>query len=300
MTRNRTVINLSRPLADQQLIGRELTVAPLDVLFLGALSAPACPQASGQLSAQRSAALDIERLDRSPHGTRASIHHRGSPGGGDQRFAPGSSTVPNGDPFAVPDAAPAMRYLDQRRSHQAAAPSQKADPAHRPAAAHSPRASRLGTLSATLSMPLGGRGPILRPAGPERGVPLQLSRDRRRRTTEPTRDRSHPRTTREQDRDLLPLGERQITPRHRRKLERRHPATLAKPPDTNARQHTRLDRSLLARCTSSDRFPEPDPMLPPPRRRMSTPTRSSRSGTTPRPVSPRHRNSSTSGVATTS
>ena len=105
---------------------------------------------------------------------------------------------------------------------------------------------RLGTLSATLSMPLGGRGSILNAATSDRSIALQLSGDRRRRTTEPTRDLSHPTTTREQDRDLLPLGERQITPRHRRKIERRHPATLAEPPDTNARQHTRLDRSLLA------------------------------------------------------
>ena len=193
-----------------------------------------------------------------------------------------------------------MRYLDQRRSHQAAAPSQKADPAHRPAAAHSPRASPAWDVERD-AQHASGRSRLDTQAGrSDRSVALQLSRDRRRRTTEPTRDLSHPRTTREQDRDLLPLGEGQITPRHRRELERRHPATLAKPPDTNARQHTRLDRSLLARCTSSDRFPEPDPMLPSPRRRMSTPTRSSRSGTTPRPVSPRHRNSSTSGVATTS
>jgi len=105
---------------------------------------------------------------------------------------------------------------------------------------------RLGTLSATLSVSLGGRRSIFNAATSDRGIALQLSGDRRRRTTEPTRDLSHPTTTRKQHRDLLPLGERQITPRHRRKIERRHPATLAKPPDTNARQHTRLDRSLLA------------------------------------------------------
>ena len=104
---------------------------------------------------------------------------------------------------------------------------------------------RLGTLSTTLSMSLGGRGSIFNAATSDRGIALQLTGDRRRRTTEPTRDRSHPTTTREQDRDLLPLGGRQITPRHGHERERRHPATLAEPPDTNARQHTRLDRSLL-------------------------------------------------------
>src|ERR1700733_7794305 len=158
---------------------------------------------------------------------------------------------------------------------------------------------RLRPLGAPVGMRLRGRGPILRPAAAECRVTLQLSGDRRRRTTQLTRDLPDPTTPCEQDRDLLPLDERQITPRHRRKIERRHPATLAEPPDTNARQHTRLDRSLLARCPPSDRLPEPDPMLPPPRRRMPTPTRPSRSRTTPRPVPPRHSNSSSSGVATT-
>jgi hypothetical protein len=77
----------------------------------------------------------------------------------------------------------------------------------------------------------------------------------------------------EQDRDLLPLREGQITPRHRREGERRHPATLAEPPDTNARQDTRLRRSVDARCPSSDRRPEPDPVPPTPSRRTSPGTR---------------------------
>ena len=71
---------------------------------------------------------------------------------------------------------------------------------------------RLGTLSTTLSVSLGGRGSIFNAATSDRGIALQLSGDHRRRTAEPTRDLSHPTTTREQDRDLLPLGERQIRP----------------------------------------------------------------------------------------
>jgi len=71
---------------------------------------------------------------------------------------------------------------------------------------------RLGTLSATLSMPPGGRGSILNAATSDRRVALQLSGDRRRRPTEPTRDLSHPATSGEQDRDLLSLGEGQIAP----------------------------------------------------------------------------------------
>jgi hypothetical protein len=158
---------------------------------------------------------------------------------------------------------------------------------------------RLGTLSATLSMPLGGRGSIFNAATSDRSVALQLSADRRRRANQPTRDLSHPTTSSEPDRDLLALGERQITPGRRREAERRHAATLAEPPDTNVRQDARLDRSLFARCTSGDRLPEPDAMLPSTRRRMSAPTRPGCSGTIQSSVSPRHDNSSTSGVATT-
>src|SRR5205814_4875330 len=74
---------------------------------------------------------------------------------------------------------------------------------------------RLGTLSATLSMPLGGRGSIFNAATSDRSIALQLPGDRPRRPTEPTRDLTHPETSGEQDRDLLSLGEGQITPGHR-------------------------------------------------------------------------------------
>jgi hypothetical protein len=132
-------------------------------------------------------------------------------------------------------------------------------------------------------MPVRGRGSILNAATSDRRIALQLPRDRRRCTIQLTRDLSHPGTAGEQDRDLLSLGERQIAPGRRREADRRHPTTLAEPPDTNARQNTRLDRSVLARGASSDRFPEPDPMLPPPRRRVPTPTRPSRTGTNSTP-----------------
>ena len=79
---------------------------------------------------------------------------------------------------------------------------------------------RLRPLGAPVSMRLRGRGPIVKPAGPDRSVPLQLPGDRRRRTTQLTGDLPDPRTTSEQNRDLLPLGERQITPGHRREIER--------------------------------------------------------------------------------
>ena len=56
-----TVRNLRGPFADQQLVGHEAAVA-LRRPVSGHPQRPACPQASGQLPAQRSAALHIERL----------------------------------------------------------------------------------------------------------------------------------------------------------------------------------------------------------------------------------------------
>jgi hypothetical protein len=122
-------------------------------------------------------------------------------------------------------------------------------------------------------MRLRGRRPILRPARADRSIALQLSGNRRRRTTQLTRDLPHPTTTSEKDRDLLPLLKGQITPRQRREGGRRHPATLTKPPDTNRRQDTRLRSSIEARHATPDRLPEPDPVLPAPHRRTSAETR---------------------------
>ncbi len=47
-------------------------------------------------------------------------------------------------------------------------------------------------------MPLGGRGSVLGSAAADRSVALQLPEDRRRRTTQLTRDLTHPKTTSEQ------------------------------------------------------------------------------------------------------
>jgi hypothetical protein len=68
--------------------------------------------------------------DRSPHGTHASTHHRGSQHVADRRSAPGSSTVPSAGPFAVRDAARASRSTGPRRSRRAAAVLQRVGPAH--------------------------------------------------------------------------------------------------------------------------------------------------------------------------
>src|SRR5436305_1842689 len=61
MTRNRAIIHLSRPLTDQQLVSHEAPV-PLGRPVSGRPERPTCPQTGGQFAAQRSAALDIQRL----------------------------------------------------------------------------------------------------------------------------------------------------------------------------------------------------------------------------------------------
>src|SRR5688572_21914008 len=106
-------------------------------------------------------------------------------------------------------------------------------------------------------MPLRGAGPILEPTATGRGIAKQLPRDRRRRTPELARDLPHPTTTRAKKSELLPLGERQVTSRRRGESDRRHPATLPKPPDANRGRNARLDRRLLAGEAASDRPPEP-------------------------------------------
>src|SRR5436309_2941628 len=61
MTLNSPVLHLSRPLADQQLVNHEAAVALRRPVPRNP-QRPTCPKTSGQLSAQRSAALHIERL----------------------------------------------------------------------------------------------------------------------------------------------------------------------------------------------------------------------------------------------
>jgi hypothetical protein len=61
-----------------------------------------------------------------------------------------------------------------------------------------------------------------------------------------TRDLPHSATTRARDCDFLPLGERQVPPRRRGERDRRHPATLPKPPDADRGRHAHLRRGVLA------------------------------------------------------
>src|SRR6266571_3628368 len=126
---------------------------------------------------------------------------------------------------------------------------------------------RLRSTRAPIGVPLRRRGTVLKPAAAGRGVPTQLTRDRRRRTPKPPRDLPHSCAAHAKQRDLLPLAERQVTARRRPQADRRHPATLAEPPDADRRRHARRRGRLLARAPGRDRPPEPLPLLPPRHRR---------------------------------
>ena len=118
-----------------------------------------------------------------------------------------------------------------------------------------------------IRMPLSSRCPILRAPATGCGVAPQLTRNRRRTTTQAAGDLTHPNTLRTENGDLFPLGKRQITSRHRTQRDRRHPTSLAEPSRPNRRRHPSPGSSVLARNTTSDRLPKPDPILTPRSRR---------------------------------
>src|SRR5437763_4979485 len=107
-------------------------------------------------------------------------------------------------------------------------------------------------------------------------VATHLPRDRRRRPIQPAGDLAHPNTLSAKDRDLFPLGKREITPRQRGQRDWRHPATVSEPPAANRLRHPRRRGRVLARPAGGDRQPEPLPILPPrgrrPTRRPHLPT----------------------------
>jgi hypothetical protein len=67
--------------------------------------------------------------------------------------------------------------------------------------------------------------------------------------------------------ELAVTGERQKTSRQRSLGDRRHPASLTEPPGPHDRRYAGLRRRILTRQPTTDRRPEPLPMLPPRHRR---------------------------------
>ena len=124
----------------------------------------------------------------------------------------------------------------------------------------------LRAARAALGVPLRRRRPIHDRVAARRRIAAQLPRDRRRRPT-PASDPAHAHVLGVEDRDLFPLGERQIPPRHRSQRDRRHPATVAKPPDADRHGYARRPSRIFGRPPGRDCPPETLPILPPRNRR---------------------------------
>src|SRR5262245_24089364 len=124
-------------------------------------------------------------------------------------------------------------------------------------------------------MPLRSRSAVLQTPASSRRVSTQLTRNRRRRSPQPTRDLTKCAALSMMDRDLLSLDERWEATRKREKTERPHPATLAKPACPDRRGHTGRDGGFLARDPTGDRYPECLAMLPASGRRPARRTHTS-------------------------
>src|SRR5712692_3026569 len=261
VSRDSTILDLSGAGADHDLRGDEAGTAlpgPSTRHTQGSTS----PQARDEFSLQRAPALDVERLvDRlmgDPHGLimwevdAQSIRDLlGTPGVGPAAVS--AAAVPTPDPA----------HLGSR--HELAIKSgDRAGEAVLHVLAKLLVLSELGDLRAAgsaLRVPLGCRGPIFQSVRAGRGVAAQLPRDRRWCSTDAASDLTYPELLCVQDRDLLPFGERQVTARHRSQRDRRHPASLAEPPRPDRLGHAALHGGVFARHATSDRLPEPDPIL---------------------------------------
>jgi hypothetical protein len=267
VSRDGPVGGLGGPLAEQDLRADELLAAPL-----GAgprhPQRPPSPQARGQLTAQRAAALDVQglvdRLVRDPHGP--IIGEVDPESVGDLLRAPRPGPAPvRAAPVTPPN--PTNLGTWHRRAVG------RGDPAGEPVLhvlAQRVVGGELGQLrapGAPVGMPLRRRGAIVQTAAAGRGVTAQLPRDRCGVSAEPARDLAHPDALGSQDCDLFALRERKVATRQRSQTGRWHPATLPEPPPAHRRRHTARHRGVLARQPAGDRLPEPLPMLTPRHRR---------------------------------
>ena len=116
-------------------------------------------------------------------------------------------------------------------------------------------------------VPLRRRRAILPAATASSRVAMQLPRDRRRRATHLPGDLAHSIPLGEQDRDLLSLGERQISARGLDKIQRRHPASFGEPLPTTRLRHANRPRRRRRLPPSTDQSPELTAKLTPHRRR---------------------------------
>ncbi len=216
------------------------------------------PQAGDQLTLERSAPLDVERLVdrlvRDPH--RFII--------GEVRLEPVRDLLrtPRLGPAAVlpsrlvaslprrhtrPCRRPPVRPLDlpgQPRLHIGA----------QPLVGH--QLGRLRSPCRQLRLPVRDRRSILLlPATGGRAGP-QFPADGRRRPAQPTRDLANPRASGLEQRDVLTFRERQVPVGGRTELDQGHAATVTKPPRSDRARHASRDGRILAGRPLGDLSPE--------------------------------------------
>jgi hypothetical protein len=123
----------------------------------------------------------------------------------------------------------------------------------------------LRATSGSLRVPL-CRGRTIGQAPTSSGsVAAQLPRDRRCRPTQLTSNLLHGTTLHTKKRDLLPLPQREISPRERLRRESKHrwwhAACLPEPSCSDSLRYPGLNRSLLAYQACRDCRPEPSPLI---------------------------------------
>src|SRR3954451_17636378 len=104
---------------------------------------------------------------------------------------------------------------------------------------------RLGPPSGGLRLPLRDRRSVVRLTATGRGVPSQLTRDRAGIALELTTDRPDPETLRLQHSEVLTLVEGQVAAGGLGQDQRRHAASVAKPPRRDWRGHADLECGVL-------------------------------------------------------
>src|SRR3982751_1502753 len=174
---------------------------------------PPGAQAGGQLAAQRSPALHVKRLvDGFVTDAHGLIIGEVEPQAAGDLFRAPRRGPPPVLPTPVPAALPGPDRPPEPR------PARGDDQPGEPVLHVAPQRlvdrqlGRLRTAGGAVGVPLRGRGPVRQSAAARGGVAAQLARDRGRRALQLAGDLPHPVPLRAPDRDLLPLGKRQITP----------------------------------------------------------------------------------------
>src|SRR5829696_546644 len=233
------VVGLGRSLADHHL-GRDMCPSLPFRPGSGNPQRPARAGAGNQLTLEGATAFDIDslvdRLVADPHGLIIGEVHLQSVG--DLLW------TPRRHPPAVPTMrlVPALPRL--RRRPRNWRPVRTADLAGQallhvlaqPLVRNQLR--RLGALGHQFRLPLRDRSAVVELAAASGCVATQLARDRRRRAAQSTSGLSDARALDPENRDLLPLPERQVATGQRSKIDRWHAATVAKPPAAHRLRHT--------------------------------------------------------------